>query len=353
MTTILSKRNLMIVLCIIFFAVIFLFVLPASVPLILAFLTALMLEPAVRLLNQKKFFPSRKLAVLTVFILFTFILGLSVYFIVAILIGEVARFIENIPFYITEINNIWVGFEANLFGKAEHLPEGILEELSLYVQSFFDTVRLKLTEVFALEKLGIYVRNIPNYLVSLIVYLIALFLFLLDLPRLKEKFFSFMTPNTAHKYQLMASKMQQTFVGFLKAQFHVSVYIFIVALIGLLIISPQIAVMMAIIIWLIDLFPLIGSIIILAPWSIYHFLVGDTVLGVQLAILGGILLIIRRVLEPKVMSTHIGLSPLATLIAMFLGLKLLGFLGVILGPILVILFNSLKEAGIIRLSFKI
>ncbi|TWT01895.1 sporulation integral membrane protein YtvI [Planomicrobium sp. CPCC 101079] len=353
MANILSKRTIVIILWAAFFAVMGLIVLPASVPLIFAFLTALILEPAVRLLHQKKFFSNRKLAVLTVFVLFTFILGLSVYFIVAILVGEVARFIENIPYYITEINTIWVGFENNLFGKADNLPESILVELSLYVQNFFDTIKLKLTEVFSLEKIGTYLKNIPNLLVSLIVYLIALFLFLLDLPRITEKFFGLMTANTAAKFQLMTLKMKQVFVGFLKAQFYVSIYIFAVALIGLLIISPEIALVMAIIIWIIDLIPLIGSIIILAPWSLYYFVAGDTFFGVQLAILGVILLVVRRVMEPKVMGTHIGLSPLATLIAMFLGLKLFGFLGVILGPVLIILFNSLKDAGIIRLNFKV
>ncbi|TWT27280.1 sporulation integral membrane protein YtvI [Planomicrobium sp. CPCC 101110] len=353
MTTILSKRTIRIILWIAFFAVMGLIVLPASVPLIVAFLTALMLEPAVRLLHKKKFFPNRKLAVLTVFIIFTFALGVSAYFIVAILVGEVARFIENIPYYITEINDIWVGFEENLFGKADNLPESILIELSLYVQNFFDTIKMKLTEIFSLQMIGAHLKNIPNLLVSLIVYLIALFLFLLDLPRLKEKILGLMTTGTAQKFQLMTLRMKQVFVGFLKAQFHVSIYIFIVALIGLLVISPQTALVMAIIIWLVDLFPLIGSIIVLGPWSLYHFLAGDAVLGVKLAILGLILLVVRRVMEPKVMGNHIGLSPLATLIAMFLGLKLFGFLGVILGPILVILFNSLKDAGIIRLSFKL
>src|SRR5690625_5755082 len=66
-----------------------------------------------------------------------------------------------------------------------------------------------------------------------------------------------------------------------------------------------------------------------------------------------ILLAIRRIVEPKVMGQHIGLSPLATLIAMFLGLKLMGVFGFILGPLLVIAFNSAKEADIIKWKVKI
>jgi predicted PurR-regulated permease PerM len=57
--------------------------------------------------------------------------------------------------------------------------------------------------------------------------------------------------------------------------------------------------------------------------------------------------------EPKVMGEQIGLSPLATLISMFIGLKLFGFLGLFIGPLIVILFTTAREAGIIKLEFKI
>ena len=91
----------------------------------------------------------------------------------------------------------------------------------------------------------------------------------------------------------------------------------------------------------------------LAPWAIFYFLIGNTALGVKLLILAGILLIIRRTVEPKVMGSHIGLSPLPTLIAMFVGLKLFGIIGLLLGPLLIILIMALKEAGIIKMQWKI
>lgn len=65
---------------------------------------------------------------------------------------------------------------------------------------------------------------------------------------------------------------------------------------------------MTLIIWLIDIVPFLGSIIILAPWGLYHLLMGNTSISVQLFILAVILLIIRRVVEPKLMGDHIGLS---------------------------------------------
>ena len=204
-----------------------------------------------------------------------------------------------------------------------------------------------------IDNLKALLTYIPNFLISFLVYLIALFLFLLELPSLRQGVYSHLKERTADKVHFMTSRLSYVVFGFLKAQFLVSVIIFIVALIGLLFITPEYAIVMSAIIWLIDFIPLIGSIVILAPWSIFHLATGNIALGTQLAVLAVILLIIRRTVEPKVMGSHIGLSPLSTLIAMYLGLKLFGFMGFVIGPLLLIGFNSAKEAGIIKLKFKI
>src|SRR5690625_4634071 len=195
--------------------------------------------------------------------------------------------------------------------------------------------------------------KVPNFLVSFLVYLIALFLFMLELPAIKTNLYKMMKNETAEKVTFMGRKLNSVFLGFIKAQLVLSFIIFVVALIGLLIISPDVAVIMSLVIWIIDLIPIIGSIIILAPWALYMFIVGDTLMGIELSVLAAILLTIRRTIEPKLMGQHIGLSPLATLISMFIGLKLLGLFGFILGPLVVIAFNSAKEAGIINWNLKI
>src|SRR5699024_11213497 len=166
-------------------------------------------------------------------------------------------------------------------------------------------------------------------------------------------FFNLLTEQTAKKVTFMNKRLSTVFFGFIKAQFLISIIIFIASFIGLLFITPDMALLMSLIIWAIDLIPIIGSIIILGPWAIYMFLVGKIAMGVKLSILAILLLIIRRMIEPKFMGTYIGLSPLATLISMFIGLKLIGFLGLFIGPLVIIMITSAKEAGIIRWNFKL
>ncbi|MDX8044904.1 sporulation integral membrane protein YtvI [Gracilibacillus sp. S3-1-1] len=341
----------------IFFVILFLllaaiFILPVSIPLLLAFITALILNPVIRWF-MRKMKVNRKLAVTIVFFLFIIIISTIGTYAITRAIGQVVTFAENAPTYIIQLNNQLLEWESDLEHFTEDLPPELVEEVKAQIQSTTMSLSNTTRDILNIEEIAKVASKIPEFLVSLIVYLIALFMFMLEIPRLKVKAYSHLKEKTAEKVKFMNERLSHVIFGFCKAQFLVSIIIFIVTLIGLYIIVPQYALMMSLIIWVIDFIPIIGSIVVLGPWALYLLITGDIMPGVQLAILAVILLAIRRIVEPKVMGKHIGLSPLVTLIAMYIGLKLLGILGFIIGPLIVIAFNSAKEAGIIKMKFKI
>ncbi|MDF0725317.1 sporulation integral membrane protein YtvI [Cytobacillus sp. S13-E01] len=352
MSYLFSKRAALIILIIVFLVIIGYWILPVSIPLIIAFITAVMLEPAVKVF-QRRLKIKRSISVPSIFILFLLLIAASSYFITTKVIGEAIQIIESAPSYINEINRVLLDLEQNLYYRSQDLPPEFVAALSRQVEDFLLTVQTDLAASVNIDNLKTVLTDIPNYLVSFLVYLIALFLFMIDLPNLKTRMYALLTDRTADKVNFMASRLSYVVFGFFKAQFLVSIIIFITSFIGLLFIAPDVALLMAFVIWIIDVIPIIGSIVVMGPWSLFHFITGDVVLGTKLAILGTVLLIIRRTIEPKVMGRHIGLSPLSTLIAMYLGLKLIGILGFIIGPLLLIAFNSAREAGIIKLNFKI
>ncbi|MEQ6387709.1 sporulation integral membrane protein YtvI [Bacillaceae bacterium S4-13-58] len=348
----LPKRFWVYSILIILFILSIIYILPVSIPLLLAFITALILNPAVRWL-EFRFKLTRKLAVIVMFIFFIGVVGTSGSFIVVNSISQLVDVAERLPTYIDNVNNLFLQWEEDIELITEELPEQFIEQLKQSIEDSLSTFNDTINEYLTIDNLTSIAASIPNYLVSIIVYLIALFLFMLDLPKLKSQSYNLMTENTAEKVRFMNARLSYVIVGFFKAQFLVSIIIFIVSLIGLLFIIPNVALIMSLIIWIIDFIPIIGSIIILGPWALFMFFAGHYAMGIKLTILAIILLTIRRTVEPKVMGHHIGLSPLATLIAMYLGLKLLGILGFIIGPLLLIAFNSAKEAGIIKINFKI
>jgi sporulation integral membrane protein YtvI len=328
------------------------FVLPVSLPIILALITALFLTPAVKaLVNRGNL--SRNIAVFILFIVFLVVIALIGYFTFTRALTQLNQFVENLPSIINEINIAWMNVLDNLRLQFDQYSQDIVDDIDRAVTTQLLNMRDTLQGINIIGYVtGVLVR-IPSYIVSFLVYLIALYLFLLDLPRLRTKIFSYMSEETAVKVSFMASRLSYVIFGFFKAQFLVSIIIFIVTFIGLLIIAPEVALIMSIFIWLIDFIPIIGSIAVLAPWAGYYLIAGDAAMAIQLLVLAAVLLTIRRTVEPKVMGHHIGLSPLATLISLYIGLMLFGAVGFILGPLVVILFSSAKEAGIIKMNFKI
>ncbi|WP_047982923.1 sporulation integral membrane protein YtvI [Ornithinibacillus californiensis] len=344
-------RRIVLFLLIITLIIVGYFVLSLSIPLIIAFLTALALNPLVRLVqNRIKF--NRKAAVIIVFLLFLVVVGVAGTVIVTKAVGQAINFVEDVPSHINKINKVYDEWEGRISEYGKDLPYEFVDSVTDSFNTYVNQLNTTLKEQLTISRIAGIFSQIPQYIVSILVYLIALFLFMLELPILREKTFNLFTKETAAKVTYMNSRIRSVIVGFFKAQFLVSLIIFAVSLIGLFIIAPEVALIMSLFIWVIDLIPIIGSIIVLGPWALIMFMAGDIQMGIELSVLAIILLAIRRTVEPKVMGKHMGLSPLATLISMFLGLKIFGLLGFIIGPLLLIIYISAREAEIIRLNIK-
>ena len=68
---------------------------------------------------------------------------------------------------------------------------------------------------------------------------------------------------------------------------------------------------------------------------------GDLKLGIAIIILWIIMSLVRQFLEPKIVSGKIGIHPIFTLIAMYTGFKVIGVMGMIVGPIALIIIKSI------------
>lgn len=347
-----TKKTIFITLVIISLIIAGYFIIPVAVPIILAGITAFLLEPIVTFF-KRTWKMSRKLAVAIIYIVSATFIAIICYFTITQLMSQIISISKQAPHYISKLSEMWLQMQEHISKYMENFPDEVRVSLQNTTFDFVKKVEEYFLSFFNYSKVTNFLSDIPSLFISLLVYMIALFLFMLDLPKLKRIAYKYLKPTTANKMKIITARLKDAFFGFMKAQVLVSFIIGGVALIGLLIIQPKYVFAMTLIIWIIDVIPFLGSIIILAPWGTYHLLMGNTSFAIKLFILATILLIIRRTVEPKVMGAHIGLSPLPTLIAMFVGLQLFGIVGLLIGPFTIILFIALKETGIIKLNFKI
>ena len=100
---------------------------------------------------------------------------------------------------------------------------------------------------------------------------------------------------------------------------------------------------------IVDVIPVLGTGTIVLPWAAYSLIVGDYGMAIGLLILYATVTVIRQIVEPKLVAGQLGLPPFVTLIAMYLGLKIIGVLGVFILPIIAIMLKLLNDEGIITL----
>ena len=111
----------------------------------------------------------------------------------------------------------------------------------------------------------------------------------------------------------------------------------------------------SIIICIIDALPILGAGAVLLPWSLISFATGDIKLGLALLGIYFLVLSVRQMLEPKLISQNLGVHPLVTLISMYSGFKFFGVIGFLIGPVVMIIlknvFSRELEIGFFREIF--
>lgn len=76
------------------------------------------------------------------------------------------------------------------------------------------------------------------------------------------------------------------------------------------------------------------------PWAVISAINGDIKLALFIIALWVVMSVIRQFAEPRVVSSHIGIHPIFTLIAMYTGFKVIGVLGMFIGPIVLIILKN-------------
>lgn len=343
-----TRRTIGLIIAIVLLLLFVYFILPISIPLIIALLFALMLEPAIRWMERK--LNSRKWSVTIIYSLILGLLLVFLYFFMTTLIERMMQFAMELPDKMNSLIAAW----ANIQNRFDNLlPKSVTTSINQQVQDFLLSIKDSIVNYFNVENITVFISSLPELFISGLVFLVALFLFMLEIPNMQRFIRHHMYDRTYEKSLFVWKRISTSIFGMIRAAFILSFITWVFTFIGLLFITPKNALILSLFICVVDLLPIIGATGVTIPWALYAYLTGDHILAVKLIILSLFLLIQRKVLEPKIMGNGVGLSPLPTLIAMFIGLKLMGFIGFFIGPIILIFLITLIESGAIKTNFKI
>ena len=135
--------------------------------------------------------------------------------------------------------------------------------------------------------------------------------------------------------------------GYVKAQLILMAIVFVVILVALSIFNAPFSLLIAALTAILDALPFFGSGIVLWPMAVVYFIDGRVGLGVLYVITYFMIMLLRRFIEPKLVSDRMGFNnPIIMLVAMYIGYKFWGVGGLIGGPLLLMLIISLYKVGL-------
>lgn len=142
------------------------------------------------------------------------------------------------------------------------------------------------------------------------------------------------------------SVAKRIFIGiraYVKAYFWLFILTFSELYIGFLILGRKYAFIIAFATALLDLLPLFGSGFVLVPWGVALLIGEQTFFGVGMLLLFLITVVVRQIAEPRLLAKELGIHPIVSLISMYVGLRVFGFVGMLVAPFFVLVFKELKK----------
>lgn len=320
-------------------------------PFFAAFLFAWLLKPVIRWLTVKCHVKYTLSAAVSLLVFFAVIGGLAV-----LLTSRIAAFISD---FIVWLPSLYSGTVAPGLENLSDWIEGLATRISPQV---YEMVNAALPDVISsigsavtslsmrlVSALSGWAAKLPSRLLSTLICAIATIFMTVDFPRMN----AFLLRQIPEKPRHIITEARNRLGGILR-QYGKSYGIilcitFVEVLTGLLILGQQNAFLIALAVAVFDIFPIVGVGTILLPWGTVLLLGGSVGKGVGLIVIWTVTIVVRQIIEPRIVGRHVGLPPLVTLMAMFIGTKLFGAMGLFGLPITCAIVQSLDEAGVIHL----
>lgn len=351
------------------FYCVFKWLMPLVMPFIFAFITASLFNKPISAITKKT--PLKRSYVSVAAVILLLIAVSAVFFLIGIELFEKLSGFYN--YLISQLQNTTAlinGIKLWIIDFTAFLPESIRNILHENITVFFDNIINNGFGNLNIDTSGIdwaavltmggevitgTVGKIPSFLIAFIVFIISTVFISSDYDRIKAFIVNQFSEKNAAKissaWHLGTSSLKKMLKAYgmiiLITTFELTVGLYVFKFIGLFN-SPYI-IFIAFGIAIIDIIPVLGTGTVLLPWAVISFLTGKIGMGIALLILYIIILVIRQIIEPKLVAGQVGLPPIATIVAMYVGSKTLGILGFFILPFIVILLKVFNDEGIISI----
>lgn len=314
-------------------------------PFVAAFFIAFLIQPVTRFFREKLKMAKNMTSLVSsalVFVIFftlTFLLFYKITF-------EARLLVQNIPYF--NINIILNPLrdlvdEAGLY--FEKIDPNFIErnsnQISQIITRGLDVVGKSLNTFLSVA------ASIPVWITVLFIVVLSTYFFSRDMTQIKNSIKSVFSSEGREKFAKVWYEGIRMLTQYIKAYCLIYFLTFVQTLIGFSIFRVKYTVILSIVCAIGDILPVLGIAVVYLPLIAIYYFTGNYFTAAGLLILFILISVIRQIVEPKIVSKSLGIHPVITLAAIFIGLKSYGFLGMIYLTFLVICYKVLKTAGVV------
>jgi sporulation integral membrane protein YtvI len=325
-----------------------------GMPFLAAIVIAMFLDAPIRAM-MRVFRMNRVTSATIVCTLFTLLLFGLAYLIGAGVVSQLVELWTKVPVFLDEFNKVF----KDATERTELFYNSLPADVAVQVQTTLANSVATITSTIAgmIKSISSYflgaAKAVPNLFVAFIVFMVALYLVNYSLPILKTQFLGLFELKSRGKVEEVMGNLRSSIFGFLKAQIILSALTYLVSLLGLLILRVEYPLAIALLIIIVDVLPILGTGSVLVPWAVYVLIKGNMPLAIGLVALFLVITIFRRIAEPKILGDSIGIGALPTLVGLYIGFKLVGVVGLFLGPIVIMIYKEMRKVGLIKFNIKL
>lgn len=320
------------------------FILKAFIPVLIGLFVATVFEPIVKYMENKRI--NRTISAIVILIVLNILLGFLLAEGIYILVNECASIIANLQnIDYDKLYNLLNNLFANVKTFYADLPKPIISVIQSGINELTNllnqiaTIGLKLIKVIPATFKGITIWFFS---------MLSAFFFIRDRHRMRKWIVQNFSAEIYKEVSSVAFKILNSVVDYAKSQVMLSFIMFMSGLVGLFFIKAPYFLLVSLLLGLLSIIPIIGSGLILVPWIIGEFIVGNISFGIKLLVVYIIILGLREFASIKLVATQVGISTFTTLVSIYAGVEIFGTWGFIIGPILVVFLKAVFETGAIK-----
>ncbi len=318
-------------------------VLVLILPFVVAYIISIVASPVTKLFAKIRI-PRALNAIISILLVAAVLFGVSAA-IVARIVNEVYTFSEALP----ELYQSLAEAVSNLQLKTDYVfnlvPDEFLPPLSTLLENIGSALSaLSASVVEVITKVTINMaKNVPSVIVGIVFSILASYFLIRDKKQMSSSAQKLLGATIYGKVHEIKSDLATAVLAYIKAQGILMSITFVEVFIGLSILRVNYSFLFAAIIAFVDAIPIFGTGTIVIPWAILSLISGNYTLTVGLCVIYVVCLLVRQFLEPKILSSQIGIHPLVTIMSMYIGFRTIGVFGMILGPVIALITKNFIE----------